>query len=597
MARNQKKRKKQTRSFSPDMISNRICQAVTRDLSEAKHVYGFSDTPRIYAISRQKAELLKKYCPENLDKRLLEKNAFNKFLKVNEHMLMVNERLVKTLPDKDLRLQRSTPYMDKVHLRARAIIHWVCGSFSEDEWFANCKHSGGSTVGIPFEDTSPERKFYFPMSTTKRALPFMTRYLSFDSTMKDAVEEFNSRNPVTGWFNVVEGSQATTVNKTATELRFICKETTVGMFLQQGIMNMLTQRLQSIGLDLSSLPSQHIRRAFLSSITRREATVDWRSASDCGAIELVRWGFPHDWFTMMDAIRSPSIFVGDELVELGMISTMGNANTFPVETLIFWAYAQAVRLSENELSNTLFPEWDDLLKVSVFGDDCIVPTDIAKQYIGVMERIGFMVNDDKSFYGSEPFRESCGGDFLSGYDVRPFCLRAPHNDSLSSLEPWLYVIWNGLLTKYIQFFGETNYIYDKALFRELSAIFREYNLSLRVVPSYFTDDGGLKISEDLSRFNQCYSVKFAPIARDRHGTYSFSFCSFRYSGGYGREDGIRYAMWLKKPHMLPVGRKPSLFIKRRKIGGYVVAKSLTCHWHVPRLSEGLQLEDPGRKTR
>ncbi len=600
----QKQRK--SRSFSPDEISTLIHQALRRDLSEAKQVYGFQDSPRDYAISRQSAELLKKYCSPDHDKAQLELEAFAKFRKINEHICGINERLINTLPIRGTQIQRGTPYMDKVHLRAQAIIKFVLGSFVEDEWIAGCKHSGGSTVGVPYVDTSVEKKFTFPMTVTKRALPFLKRCLDLDPQLRSAVEEFNRANPVTDWYRIVKGSQATTVDKDSTKRRFISTEPTGNMYLQQGTMECFYNRLKAVGLDLELLPMQHIRRAYLSSITCREATIDWASASDCEAIELVRWGLPGDWFGIVDAIRSPTTSIGDEEVVLGMVSTMGNANTFPIETLLFWAYAHAVRLSENPLTNALYPKWEDLLTVSVFGDDCIVPTVMAESYIAVMERIGFIVNDSKSFYGSEPFRESCGGDFLHGYDVRPYTIRAPQNTRLSSLEPWLYTIWNGILTKYISYFGELSYVYDKHVFRVMASLFRRFKLKIRLVPDNFTEDGGLKVSSDINRFARNYRVEFEPIARSSHGTYSFSYCRFQYREQYEQDDGLRYAMWLKKPpsinrsvHHIRVGRflipntqlKPSKVISRRKIGGYVVAKALTCHWHVPEVKGAFLLKE------
>jgi len=93
------------------------------------------------------------------------------------------------------------------------------------------------------------------------------------------------------------------------------------------------------------------------------------------------------------------------------------------------------------------------IKCSVFGDDCIVPTSIAANYITALEGVGFEVNDYKSFYGeTEKFRESCGGDYLAGHAVRPYTVRAPTSQKMSSLEPWLYIIFNSVITKYISHF-------------------------------------------------------------------------------------------------------------------------------------------------
>jgi hypothetical protein len=188
--------------------------------------------------------------------------------------------------------------------------------------------------------------------------------------------------------------------------------------------------------------------------------------------------------------------IGDVDVDLNMISTMGNAVTFPLETLVFWSLAHSTRLQlEGTLSH--FPEWEDRHLCSVFGDDCIVPSHMALDFIKVMESVGFICNEEKSFYADERFRESCGGDYLRGYDVRPFYLKSPSSNRMSALEPWLYIIGNRLISKYMLCFGKRNYVYDKELLRVLFGLFQKYNLEIKVVPMDFPDDAGLKISDDL----------------------------------------------------------------------------------------------------
>jgi hypothetical protein len=85
---------------------------------------------------------------------------------------------------------------------------------------------------------------------------------------------------------------------------------------------------------------------------------------------------------------------------------MGNGFTFPLETLIFFSLAQACCESE------------DYEKVSVYGDDIIVPVYAVPLLTKVLTSCGFLVNASKSF-SSGPFRESCGKDYLLGTDVRP----------------------------------------------------------------------------------------------------------------------------------------------------------------------------------
>jgi hypothetical protein len=463
----------------------------------------------------------------------------------------------------------------------------VLSPFEWDEWFMECKNSGGTSVGVPYMDTSVERKFTFPMSTTGSVLNLFRSTMADDLYLSEAIENFNRHNPVNnGPFEIVEGSKATTVDKTADKRRMICVEPTCNMYLQQGLMQMMYNRMKAVGLNVETLPDAHKEIARESSITGSNATIDWSSASDCVSIELLRWLLPPRWFDVVFRTRSHTTLIKGESVKLAMISTMGNATTFPLETLVFWTYAQAVRLTEDKTSNRSLLNEEEYGLCSVFGDDCIVPTTMAAKYIATMESVGFIVNDQKSFYGTEQFRESCGGDYLSGFDVRPFYMKAPHSTTMSALEPWLYIIANSLLQKYILYFGELSYLYEKEVWRVLFGLFREYKIYIKLVPSFFPDDAGLKLSHDIQRFSATYPMKLSRIASDRHGTVTFRYCSFKYRDSFRKDDGIRYHLWLKKP--VRSKQPKQLFdVPLRKIGGYVVAKGLTGHWSVPPVEGGL----------
>jgi len=84
---------------------------------------------------------------------------------------------------------------------------------------------------------------------------------------------------------------------------------------------------------------------------------------------------------------------------------MGNGFTFELETLLFVALSAAVA--------KLIPGRD----LFVYGDDILIPSAADRDVRAVLEAFGFEVNQEKSF-SSGPFRESCGGDFFLGYNVR-----------------------------------------------------------------------------------------------------------------------------------------------------------------------------------
>lgn len=602
--------------FDPDVVLTELHQALKCDLQTYKHEYSKSDSLDAYAFERQVTDFDKKYVPPSFDTKGMESESFDLFRSINSRMLDTNLKLLLGLPESTQRIQSSTPFMDKVHLRARAITRWVLGEFDEDEWFQNCKNSSGASIGVPFKDTSMEKKFTFPMSSTVGAERYWRRYLRYDFQLCRELENFNSG--VNQGIEPVSGSRATTVDKTKEKRRMICVEPTVNMYLQQGLMLMMYDRLSDVGLDLDSAQDRHMKLAWEASITGRMATIDFSSASDCVSIELLRWLLPPSWFDVCWILRSHHTLLDGEWTELQMMSTMGNATTFPLETIVFWAYAHAVRLSLQP-GNSLFPEWEDLKLVRVFGDDCIVPHDLAVPFMEACREIGFIVNDDKSFYGDERFRESCGGDFLCGRNVRPFYIKAPVNTRLSSLPPWLYIITNSLLKKYIQYFGETSYIYEKELWRVIFSIFTRYNISVRYVPPEFPDDSGLKWSSDRERLENSYRFRSEPIYKDRNGTCYFTYHRFVYRKSEKQDSGLR--LWLALRHFMQreavernskafdrfleknpelsvqearrcfslrksnvarlekaVSRKQSHINPKRVLGGYVVAKAFSGHW-------------------
>lgn len=613
-----KNRSKKQPFFNPTEISTIIQQGLNLDLFGGKPPspkaleYLGKQCPLRYAITRQVIEFRKKFVDPTVDASLenLEGKTFLKFLLTNIHMYDYNEREI--FPTESY-IQSNTPYAAKVLLRAKQIVANVLTDFDEDEFFRECKHSGGSSIGVPFSDTSLERKFQFPMSVTARAKPLFNRYVTYDFHMREALKKHNKANPLGDPYQIVEGSRATTVPKSNTARRMICVEPTCNMYLQQGLMRMMYKRLKTFGLDVKSLPDQHVERARISSITGREATIDWSSASDSVSIELLRWLLPTKWFDYVDLVRSEYTCLNGNWYKLHMIATMGNATTFPLETLVFWAVAQGVVLTERESTNSMFPDWDhDYSECSVFGDDCILPTEYAPQFIEVLDGLGFTINKEKSYYSSVRFRESCGGDYLSGFNVRPFYLKAPQGVKKSSLESWLYIIFNSLLKKYIKYYGELSYVYEREVFTRLFRLFRDYQIKILVVPEYYPDDAGLKIGFDLERFASCYNFRVRELYVNEHGQVMFYFKRFNYREKRITSGDIRYADWLKHqsgrssrnqtwkdvlfpPNAVrsinsePVSKENEMvdFYNTRRIGGYVVAKGLTSHWEVPQVKTWL----------
>jgi hypothetical protein len=153
------------------------------------------------------------------------------------------------------------------------------------------------------------------------------------------------------------------------------------------------------------------------------------------------------WFKLLDIAREKAVRLAprEDYRELEMFCSMGNAFTFPLECVIF-------------LSVVLSVVGDDRSNIAVFGDDIICPQEHAAEVIRRLEFIGFKVNLSKTFLAGR-FFESCGTDWHSGQNVRPFYLRA---DPSEELVPQSLIAANRLRSWLVQVYG-----YCPARYREL----------------------------------------------------------------------------------------------------------------------------------
>jgi len=568
-----------------DDVSTKLSQNMHRDLGRIKLSYKSNPTALKRYMTAQKSAYLKKYIGfdegESEDEK--EMDTFKKFLFINQHMAEFSEVNL-NLPD-DRRSLCSLSIRSDILLRARLIVRSILTPFSEEEFLKECKHSGGTSIGVPYHNTSVENKLTFPISCTERAIPLLTSYLAWDKTHAEAIQNLNSEFPKRDKLRIVEGSRATTVPKSDTIRRMIAIEPTGNMFLQQGLMTMIVRRLKLYGLDIAFLPYEHSKLAFRASITGKLATIDFTSASDCVQRDLLRWLIPPNWFRTLQNVSSERIKINDAYVDTHMFSTMGNAGTFPLEMLVFYSLGMACHLRHYNAPSS-FPEMEDRKRVSVFGDDCILDTDVAPLFIEVAESVGFIVNKEKSFFSNKPgFRESCGSDYYRGVDVRPLYFKEPHTHRMSDFEPWLYICMNKIIKKYILCFGDLSYLYEKRVFKQFRDLCVSHGIKVKLVPRYFPADSGLKIAYDVGRFRRLYpEIEFSEVSKNKHNQYTFYFCNFQYAEEGDRHDFVQYSLWQKKPLItdpfVPC-REPEDMYTVKKRGGYVVAKALTSFWEEP----------------
>lgn len=217
--------------------------------------------------------------------------------------------------------------------------------------------------------------------------------------------------------NYVRGNRIAHVPKDVKRVRQIAVEPSLNVYVQKGIGSYLTKVLRERGIaDLETGQQKH--RALVQEKWSSIATIDLKDASDRLSCTLIKAILPSDWYALLNAARCIMTYAGDykSWVLTETFSSQGNAFTFPLETMVFKAIALSVVPTHS---------WDG---VSVYGDDIIVPIDHGFGVIDALEKLGFVINVEKSFLGVHhgilrDFRESCGCDTIRGFDVRPVFYR------------------------------------------------------------------------------------------------------------------------------------------------------------------------------
>lgn len=253
----------------------------------------------------------------------------------------------------------------------------------------------------------------------------VTSTLECNYALTDRLQEFLEEFP--GWIplgvhevRLVPGSQLTFVPKDAKIDRPICIEPLLSGLMQKGTGSWIRKRLKRHGIDLSDQGVNQglAGRAYAESL----ATVDFSSASDTISYALVLNLLPIDWFEFLELSRSPRYEHDGVWTNFEKFSSMGNAYTFELETLIFYAIACSC-------CESLGIDYMTGENLSVYGDDVIIPQACFDLFAEVTEACGFTINLEKSFKNG-PFFESCGHDFFKGTFVRPFQLKKRLNKLL-----------------------------------------------------------------------------------------------------------------------------------------------------------------------
>jgi hypothetical protein len=220
-----------------------------------------------------------------------------------------------------------------------------------------------------------------------------------------------------------------TVPKSSTSRRTITVEPVLNMFLQQGLNTGLRDEISRCPILRNSLAltdqSENQKLALIGSRTGEYATLDLKSASDLlslTVVEAVFGGFKGFYSRMIDS-RTPEV-VDDKNYHQRLLkfAGMGNALTFPTQSVCFAVIAIASILHSQGKRPTYWNVKATSRQVRVFGDDIIIKTEHASQVVCWLESLGLKVNHGKSFTEGN-FRESCGLDAFRGYDVTPLYIK------------------------------------------------------------------------------------------------------------------------------------------------------------------------------
>jgi len=292
---------------------------------------------------------------------------------------------------------RNDPDINLMVIKMRAIIARTLGDFSPflADLPSLIRVTPGATSTLSRKKALPYLKLGRRIACTPKALPYLmalAKYFNVSSTSKR--------------FDSVVTNRVVPVLKNYKTHRTIACEPTGNVPLQLAFDGYTKGRLLKLGVDLrSQFRNQEMARD--SSISGDFATLDLSMASDTLAFSVIETLLPEEWFSYVNALRSPFYRIeSGPIMKYSKFSSMGNGTTFPLETLVFAAACKATGSR----------------KFSVYGDDIIIETENYEKVCKLLKYLGFLPNHEKSF-SSGSFRESCGTDWFDGKLVTPFYIR------------------------------------------------------------------------------------------------------------------------------------------------------------------------------
>lgn len=227
------------------------------------------------------------------------------------------------------------------------------------------------------------------------------------------------------------------VPKTYKGPRIICAEPLSHMWIQQSIWMWLDKRIPHTLLSKTiTFRSQEKsqQRALLASADGKLATIDLSSASDRVSARLVEWVFGNsDLLTLMWACRTHYVVqnvtdLAPKGKALNMYAPAGSAMTFPIQSIVFAIMCITADLISSKTEPSTKTVRKAAERITVFGDDLIVPIAAVPHLVDILGECGLVVNTHKSHWTGK-FREACGVDAYNGVMVTPTYIPQPYTGS------------------------------------------------------------------------------------------------------------------------------------------------------------------------
>lgn len=342
---------------------------------------------------------LKRFSPDGADRIL--KESIDKVFAINDHCRSVNcsgyEPHV-TIKSNHVSYTPSRYWIDRVRSRLGDMLAGYCVDWTR----------GFFSTGVAADSGRP-------LAAKLNAYALWSPALFQDPSYPLATAVSLRTNPSTGSSKAGWTAKMVAVPKSYKTARVIAEEHAYRQFNMQAIRLEIERCLERNGYkDYLDLHSQ-IRNQDYANLGSRNgcyATIDLSSASDSIARSLAYEVLPSALVRDVDRFLPRYMSDGKRTRIMHMFCTSGSAVTFPVESVIFLALAMEVRDVVAAVTGEFY------LPPCVFGDDIVVDTMLFDTMTDVLQTLGFTVNESKSFGPGTAYRESCGDEYICGFDLK-----------------------------------------------------------------------------------------------------------------------------------------------------------------------------------